>query len=238
MDQAAVAQLHAPGQRGGDLAVVGDHEHGRALAVERPQQLEDLAAGARVEVAGGLIGEHDRRRADERARDRHALALAPGQQRRGLAHAVAEPDAVERRGRRPAALAGGGAGVEQAVGDVLQRAVGLQQVELLEDEADATRPERRQVAVGGAGDVGPGDPHEPAGRPFQGAHDVQQRRLARARRADDRAQLAVLHGQVDAAQRLHAAVVALDDVRQLKDGAHCDSITVMPSCTPAPSTWT
>ena len=55
---------------------------------------------------------------------------------------------------------------------------------------------------------------------------------------DDRAQLAVLHGQVDAAQRLHAAVVALDDVGQLQDGAHCDSITVMPSRTPAPSTWT
>ena len=48
----------------------------------------------------------------------------------------------------------------------------------------------------------------------------------------------VVHGQVDAAQRLHAAVVALDDIGQLQDGAHCDSITVMPSRTLAPSTWT
>ena len=127
---------------------------------------------------------------------------------------------------------------EQAVGDVLECAVGLDQVELLEDEADATRPERRQVALGGAGDVSPGDPHEPSGRPFQGSHDVQQRRLARARRADDRAQLAVLHRQVDAAQRLHTTVVALDDVGQLQDGAHWDSITVRPSRRATPSTWT
>ena len=98
--------------------------------------------------------------------------------------------------------------------------------------------QRRQVAVGGAGDVGPGDPHEPAGGPFERAHDVQQRRLARAGGSDDRAQLAVFDGQVDAPQRLHAAVVALDDVRQLQDGAHWDSITVRPSRTPAPSTWT
>src|SRR5271165_3114360 len=38
VDHAAVAQLHAPGQRGGDLAVVGDHQHGCAVLVERSQQ--------------------------------------------------------------------------------------------------------------------------------------------------------------------------------------------------------
>ena len=57
-------------------------------------------AGARVEVAGRLVGEHDRRPADERAGDGHALALAAGQLRRAV---------VERGGRgRPARSASRG----------------------------------------------------------------------------------------------------------------------------------
>ena len=40
------------------------------------QQLEHLARIFRVEIAGRLVGEHELRIADERARDRYALQLA------------------------------------------------------------------------------------------------------------------------------------------------------------------
>ena len=40
------------------------------------EQRHDLGAGLRIEVAGRLVGEQDRRVVDQRPRDRHALALA------------------------------------------------------------------------------------------------------------------------------------------------------------------
>src|SRR5215212_1731219 len=56
----AVADVHAARERGGHLEVVGDHEDRGPLRVELAQQADDLGAGARVEVARGLVGEHDR----------------------------------------------------------------------------------------------------------------------------------------------------------------------------------
>ncbi len=44
-------------QRGHDLGVVGGHEHGRAHLVDAQQQLDDLPADERVEVAGRLVGD-------------------------------------------------------------------------------------------------------------------------------------------------------------------------------------
>ena len=52
------------------------------------------------------------------------------------------------------------------------------------------RAQRRELALAHRRHVVPGHPHDAGGRPLQRAHDVQQRRLARAGRADDRGQLA------------------------------------------------
>ena len=47
---------------GGQRAVVGDqHERAAEVAVEIDQQLDDLLAGGRVEIAGGLVGEEQAR---------------------------------------------------------------------------------------------------------------------------------------------------------------------------------
>ena len=50
-----------------------------ARRVEPCEQAEDLGPGGGVEVAGGLVGEHERRPADERPGDGHPLALAARQ---------------------------------------------------------------------------------------------------------------------------------------------------------------
>ena len=73
--------------------VVGDH-HDRLPEVAHrvAQELEDLAARLRVEVAGRLVGEDDGRARDERARDRDALLLAA----RELGRAVVQPVARAR----------------------------------------------------------------------------------------------------------------------------------------------
>ena len=61
---------------GGRLRVVG-HEHDRLVALDTgaPQRVEDLDAGRVVEVAGGLVGEQERRAGDHRPGDGDALLL-------------------------------------------------------------------------------------------------------------------------------------------------------------------
>src|SRR5690242_21808104 len=59
-----------------DRRLVRDDEDRVALGVQLAEQREDLLARRRVEVAGRLVAQQQRRLADERARDRRALALA------------------------------------------------------------------------------------------------------------------------------------------------------------------
>ena len=66
-------------------------------AALRVQPLEDahhFDAGARVEVAGRLVGQDDRRLVDQRARDRDALLLPARQLVGMMVSALAEPDRV------------------------------------------------------------------------------------------------------------------------------------------------
>ena len=63
----------------------------------RLEDAHDLDAGAGVEVARRLVGQHDGRLVDERARDRHALLLPAGQLVGIVVIPLAETDAVERR---------------------------------------------------------------------------------------------------------------------------------------------
>ena len=56
------------------------------------EQLEDLAARLRVEVAGRLVGEDHRRARDERSRDRDPLLLAARELGGPVVKPVAQPD--------------------------------------------------------------------------------------------------------------------------------------------------
>src|SRR4051794_7597429 len=58
------------------LAVVGDHQDRGAAAVDAVEELHDPDRGVRVEVAGRLVADEERRVVDERARDRDTLLLA------------------------------------------------------------------------------------------------------------------------------------------------------------------
>ena len=51
---------------------------------------------------------------------------------------------------------------------------------------------------------------EPAVRPIERAHQVEERRLARARRPDDRDELALVDGEAHAAQRLDGGLARID----------------------------
>ena len=83
----------------GDLCVVGDEDDRAALLAQLAEQLEDVRAGFRVEVAGRFVGKDDLRIVDQRARDRHALHLAAAELERRVLHAVRKPDALDGRQR-------------------------------------------------------------------------------------------------------------------------------------------
>src|SRR5262245_1524102 len=71
----AVADMDGAVGEGRDVGFVGDEHDGVAGFVQALEQPHDLGAGFRVEVAGRLVGEQDRRVVDERAGDGDALTL-------------------------------------------------------------------------------------------------------------------------------------------------------------------
>ena len=109
----------------------------------------------------------------------------------------ARPTAASASRARAVAPAPGHPGVEQPAGDVLQRGQALDEVELLEHEADPPPAERGEPSVAEAADVVAVDAHGPRGRSLQGADDVDQRRLPGPGRADDDDELAAANGEVD-----------------------------------------
>ena len=67
----------------GQALVVGDqHQGGAALLIQLEQQVADALAGMTVEVAGGLVGEQDRRLGGE-ARAMATRCCSPPESWRG-----------------------------------------------------------------------------------------------------------------------------------------------------------
>ena len=150
----------------------------------------------RVEVAGRLVGEQDRRAPDERPRDRHALALAARELGRRVASSRCdEADRVERlaRPRPPLGLAPRRcrAARSRRCRARSSRRAGRTAGRRSRSRAPAAPPAPRspsfaRVAARRRATVA-------RGRPLERPHHVQQRRLARAGRPDDRDRLARAH---------------------------------------------
>ncbi len=149
------------------------------------------------------------------------------------------PDPLQGVGGHRAPLGGRPARVEQAVGHVVQGGLGVEQVELLEDEADALRAQRRQLAVGHPAHVEAAHLDPARGGPVEGAHDVEQGRLARPRGPDHAHQFSGIDPEVDAAQGGDRGGARVDPGHpaHLQDRAH-GTTTRSPACRPAEATST
>jgi hypothetical protein len=103
---------------------------------------------------------------------------------------------------------------------VLQRRERRHQVVELEHEAERAAAAARQPVVVEVRGRLARDQDLARGRPIEQAHDVEQRALARARRADERAELAARDQQVHAVQhaRLHLGAKLAGDAGDLQDG--------------------
>jgi hypothetical protein len=83
----------------------------------------------------------------------------------------------------------------------------LEQVVELEDEADVGAADARQVALALSGERRPRHDYLAVAGRLEPGDQVEQRRLAAARRAHDRGELAVGKHHVDASQRSHRGCV-------------------------------
>ena len=155
--------------------------------------------------------------------------------------AMPQADPLERRARRPARRARArDAAVQQPVGDVVERGLAAEQVELLEHEPDPPRAERRTASRSRQAPPRrtPAMRTVAGRRPVERAEEVQQGRLARTRRPDDaRAARRRSIDQIDVAERRRPAARPgrrFDDADELGDRcrAHDGTTTASPSVEP------
>ncbi len=88
------------GDFAGEAHLVGDADHGEAVIHQRADDLQHLTHHFRIERAGGLVEQHDRRLHRQGAGDCDPLLLAAGKIGRKPVRAVGEADTLQQL-RRP-----------------------------------------------------------------------------------------------------------------------------------------
>ncbi|MNT02675.1 hypothetical protein D3C72_1371810 [compost metagenome] len=166
------------------------------------QDADDLLAALAVERAGGLVGQDDLAAVHQRARDAHALLLAARKLARPVLGAVFQAQARKQLTRPRVARRALGAGIDGGHLDVAGGRQVLHEVVALEDEAEVLAPQRGERVAVERADVLARHGVGAGARPVEAAEDVHERRLARARGADDGQHFAVADVQVDIFQHL------------------------------------
>ena len=117
------------------------------LTIEPLKNFHHFDGRARIERAGRLIRQNERRIVHQRARQSDTLLLASRQLIRHVALAVGKTDFRQRRARSARALACADAGIDQRQFDVLERGSSRNKIEALEDKADILIPNVREPGL-------------------------------------------------------------------------------------------
>jgi hypothetical protein len=125
-------------------------------------QVQHLLGGVRIQAGGGLVGNHQAGRFDQRPGDRHTLALAAGQGVRPVCGVLGQAHRLQHGLHPLAALGGGHAGKKQRVVHVVGHRHHRHQVEALEDEADGVAAQQRGLGLVQPGDVAAAKEDAPA----------------------------------------------------------------------------
>src|SRR5690349_12025324 len=191
----------------------------RPLRVQGLEELDDLARLAGVQVARRLVGEEERGAGDDGAGDANELLLAAGELAREEVLLADDAEPVERVGDERLPLRLAHAAVLERDVEVLGDGEVVEEVVLLEDEADVAAAERGAVLEAHAVHRVAAEVELAVPLVVEEAHDGEQRRLAGAGGPHDGHELARLDVERDAAE--HPALAGADVVRLL-DVAHRD----------------
>src|SRR3989441_1386714 len=197
------------------------------LLVDLLEVLHDGMARGRVEAGDRLVGEHEVGLLHQRARDTDALLLAAGEGVGALERAIRDAHAaevLEGKGDIGARRAPGDGTPDRAISetardDVAEHRHAPDKVELLEDHSDAATdpPELRPFRGGHVDAV---QDHTPARRLDQLVDTAEERRLPRAREADEDDELTALDVERDPVERARAARVGLRDLLEPQERGH------------------
>src|SRR5258706_5139625 len=121
----------------GHRRVMGDQENRAAVFDELIEESEDGLAGFAVEGAGGFVGQENKRIIHQSAGDADALLLAAGELHGAMIEALGEADAFGHFAGAALALGRGNSKIEHGDFEIFQHGELLDEVEVLEDEADA-----------------------------------------------------------------------------------------------------
>ena len=119
-----------------ELRVMGDHDDRMSLLIKVIEDLHDFAGRHGVKIAGRFVGEKDVRIGNQRAGDGDSLQLSAGQLFRMVAEAFSKAELFGENFRLLQTDGLGDAAIDQWQRDVFDDVQVVEQIELLEDEAD------------------------------------------------------------------------------------------------------
>ena len=141
VDKPALVEVkHTAGPLGGQRVVRDHHDGLLEFPVELVHQVEDLAGGHAIEIAGRLVGNQEVGVGDDRPGDRHALFLAAGELAGIVVLASLKADDPQAPSSHFHAACASKMGQEERQFDVFQSGQDGDQVVCLEDEADVVGP--------------------------------------------------------------------------------------------------
>src|ERR1700730_3266900 len=203
-NQTVIHEYHAIGGVAGKAHLVAHHDHGHAGLAQRAHDFKHRADQLRIESAGGLVEQHHPWLERDRARDGDPLLLAARELARRVGGAIGQPHPLQRGAAQRVGL-GARLARHLAQGErhIAERRHVRIEIEGLEHHADT---------LAGMVDVGSRIEHvdavdqDAAGTGLlQPVEAAQQSRLARARRPDDKYQLALGNHEIDTLQDMKGA---------------------------------
>ena len=210
----------ALGMRLMQLEVVGRDDDGRAQPIERLEQVQQPLGHVGIDVAGRLVGDEDLGPADHRAGDRDRAAARRPTASAGarLPRSVSPTQASISRTGASISLSGTPASAQRQR-DIVDRRTGA---------GPGGNPGRPRRSGAGAGQARARQRHcilaeqadHPARRALRQIQQLEQRRLARARRAGEEIEAPARQREADVAQRLRAGAIAQPHILELHDVRH------------------
>ena len=181
---------------------MGDQQQRRRqFALELEQQAGDFFPGARIEIAGRLVGKQQAGTRSQRAGKRHALLLAAGKLNRIMAGAVGQADPGQHG--LGAGKGIGDPGKFQRHGDIFQRRHIGDKMERLKDDADMAAAKQRQRVFVHGGYILAGNMHGAGIGALQPGDNREQARFSRPAGADQANRGSGLDAQAGAAQNMN-----------------------------------